>query len=91
MPDSQQLLTIFISAAVTAGLTLLVLRLLERMKTREAQSEAARVLQQAEKDAATKIREAELEIKERTLLEKAESEKELSAAREKICTSRNVL
>ncbi len=77
-------ITIVITAAVSAVLTFVVIRLLDHLRRRDAEAEAREIVAQAEKEIETRRREAELELKERTLQQKAEIEKELSAIRQEL-------
>ena len=78
------LYTAGIAAAVAAALTFVIVRLLDRLRKKDAETESRRILQQAEKDAANRIKEAELEIKETALQQKTKSEAELSELREEL-------
>jgi ribonuclease Y len=75
-----------IETIVTGVVSFLVgiaaVKFLDWYTKRGASIEAKRIIDQAEQQAKTKVREAELELKERTLREKAEVEKDLHAARE---------
>jgi ribonuclease Y len=81
---SKEVTILVIAAAVAAGLTFLLLRLLDHLRKKDAQAEANKITEQAERDAKDKLRSAELEAKERALQEKAESEEELSKVRESL-------
>lgn len=59
-------------------------KLLDWYTKRGALLDAKRIVEQAEQTAATKVREADLEIKERALREKAEGEKELAKIRDEL-------
>ena len=76
--DSNTLLLIILAGAVSAGLTVYLLRNLDRRKKRDAESEAKRILERAEHDAANRVREADLEIKERMIRERSEAEREIA-------------
>ncbi|MCH2123457.1 MAG: ribonuclease Y [Pirellulaceae bacterium] len=84
MLTSKEVTILVIAAAVAAGLTFLLLRLLDHLRKKDAQAEANKITEQAERDAKNKLRSAELEAKERALQEKAESEEELNKVRESL-------
>jgi len=73
-----------ISAVLAAVLAVVLTKLLDRLRRKDAETEAAQILDQATQDAATKIKEADLEIKEKALAEKAETQKELGKLREEL-------
>lgn len=76
--DSNTLLLIILTGSLSAGLAVYVLRNLDRRKKRDAESEAKRILDRAEHDAANRIREADLEIKERMIRERTAAEREIA-------------
>ena len=80
-----------VAALVAAGLTFALLRTLDRLRRKDAETEAQRILAQANQDAANRLRTAELEIKEKTLQQKAESEKESSKLREELRERERIL
>jgi ribonuclease Y len=82
--DQQTVIIILVTAIVIAGLTVAAIKGLDHLRKVEANREATRILERAENDASTKIREAELEIKERSLQEKTKIEKELGADRDEL-------
>jgi ribonuclease Y len=82
--DTTTILIILVTAIVVAGLTVAAIKLLDHLRKVEANREAKRILERADSDASTKIREADLEIKERSLQEKTKIEKELSADRDEL-------
>jgi ribonuclease Y len=83
VPESTVLI-VLISAAVAAALTVAAIKLSQLFRKREAESEAERIVSQAELQATTKIREADLEIKERALQQKSEADKEFSITRDEL-------
>ena len=62
-------------------MTFLIVRLLDRLRRRDAESEAREIVRKAEVEVENRRREAELEIKETALQQQAESEKELRRLR----------
>ncbi len=83
MTGTQVLVTV-IAVAVASGLTFAVLRFLDRLRKVDAENAAKEIVNRAERDAASKVKEAELAIKEKELAQKAESERLLSKSREEI-------
>jgi ribonuclease Y len=77
-------LVILIVAVVAAVSGFFVKALLDRLRKVDVESDRKRIMERAEQDAASKLREADLAIKERELAQKQEAEKELSRARDEI-------
>ena len=64
-----------VMVAVAAILGALAIKLLDKLRGRDAATEARDIVERAERDAANRLKEAELEIKERSIQQKAEGEK----------------
>ena len=62
-----------ISAFIAATFTFIAVKFLDRLRKKDAETEARAILERAEREAVNRRREAELEIKERALQQKAES------------------
>lgn len=71
-----------VAAVIAAGSTFAIIRAVARLRRKDAESEAQRILAQANQDAANQLKAAELEIKEKAIQQKAETEKELSKLRD---------
>jgi len=71
-------------AAIAGGATYAVVNAIARARRKGAQSEAERILAQANQDAANRLKSAELEIKEKAIQQKAETEKELGKLRDEL-------
>jgi ribonuclease Y len=84
-------ISVVITAVLTAVLTFVLVKLLDRLRRKDAESEARQILERAERDAAAKLREAELEIKAKALDEKAAAERELSKLRDELRERERVL
>jgi ribonuclease Y len=84
VPTSTQILLVLISGICSAGLAVLAVKLFDRFRKKDAETEAKRIVERAEQDAANRIREADLEIKEKTLREKAATERELGVLRDEL-------
>lgn len=68
-----------VAAAIFGGVAV---KFLDRLRRRDAESEAKNILEKAQHDIANRRREAELEIKESQLRQRASTEDELSKSRE---------
>lgn len=75
---------IIVSAVIAAVLTFTLVKLVDRLRRKDAESEAKQIIGKAEQDASQRRKEAELEIKERAIAVKAEADKEISKARQEI-------
>jgi ribonuclease Y len=85
-----------VSAAITAAIiafiaAIIAVKLLDRLRKKDAEAEAKRILERAQQDAAGRMREAELEIKERSLREMTEAERELNKTREELRERERIL
>ncbi len=84
LSQTAQVLFILGAAVLAAGLTFAIVKFLDRLRKVDAESAAKQITEKAEREAASKLKEAELSIKEKELAQKAESEKQLSRARDEI-------
>jgi ribonuclease Y len=73
-----------ISAVIAAVFTFIVVKFLDRLRKKDAETEAQQITERAHREAANRKREAELEIKEQALRQKAKTEEELSKIREEL-------
>jgi ribonuclease Y len=74
-----------IAAAILAsGVTFGVIKLLGRLRRRDAESDAREIIRRAEQEIENRRRIAELEIKEQAIQQKAEGERDLRVLREEI-------
>ena len=69
---------------IAAVLAIIVVKVLDRLRRKDAESTARAILAKAETEIDTRRKEAELELKELALQKKAAAETELSAGREKV-------
>ena len=81
MPDNW-ILVLYVGIAAILGA--FAVKFLDRLRRRDAESEAKEIVARAERDRASRMKEAELEIKERSIQQKAEGEKELAKLRQEI-------
>lgn len=72
------------SAVVAFALAFVVLRLLDRLKKRDAETEAEAIIERANLDAANLRKEVELETKEQAIRRKEAADKELNKARDEL-------
>ncbi len=73
--------TVLFGAPAVFLMAFFLIRLLDRLRRRDAESEAREIVRKAKQDVENFRREAELEIKELALQQQAESEKELRRLR----------
>lgn len=73
-----------ITLVVSVFLTFIVIKFLDRLRKVDAENQAKEILDRANRDAAAKLKEAELAIKEKELASKTESDKQLNKSREEI-------
>ena len=69
---------------VTFALTVGGLKLLDRLRKIDAETQAREIIHKADQEAAAKTKEAELAIKERDLAQKAEAERQFNVIREEL-------
>ena len=74
MEQETVVIIVLITAIAVALLTVAAIKGLDYLRVIEADREAKRIVEHAENDASTRIREADLEIKERSLQEKTKNE-----------------
>jgi len=82
--STEQILLVILLCVVSAGATFTLVKLLDYLRRRDAESEAKQILQRAQQEVEAHRREAELEIKELSLKQKAEGEQELRVLREEL-------
>ncbi len=73
-----------IVVAVVAILTFVGTKLLDRLRRKDVESEAREILSRADRESSNRRKEAELEIKEMAIQQKAEGERELSKQRQEL-------
>ena len=70
--------------AVVAILTFVGTKLLDRLRRKDAESEAREIIARADRESTNRRKEAELEIKEMAIQQKAEGEREMSKLRQEL-------
>ena len=73
-----------ICAIVGATLAFIFVKLLDRLRRKDAESEAHLIVEKARVDVSNRLKEAELKIKEDDIQQKAEFDRELSKNREQL-------
>ncbi len=81
MSTVQEVIAVVVSALLASAMTFMLLRLLDRLRRKDAESEAEEILRKSELEVENRRREAELEIKELAIRQQAESEKDLRRLR----------
>ena len=81
---SPEAITVLVTGSIAAVLTFVLVKALDRLRLKDAESEARELKASAERDIQSRKKEAELEIKERAIQQKAEGERELAKARQEI-------
>jgi ribonuclease Y len=76
---------------LSALISVTFVKLLDRLRKKDAEAESRQILERAEHEAANKLREAELEIKAKALDEKAAVERELSKIRDELRERERIL
>jgi len=87
----EQIILIVVVSVVASGLTFTLIKLLDYLRRRDAESEARGIIDRAEQEMDNRRREVELELKELSLQQKAEGEKELRALREELHERERIL
>ncbi|HEY2828410.1 MAG TPA: Rnase Y domain-containing protein, partial [Pirellulales bacterium] len=81
---STDAITVIVVAVLAAGLTFAIVRLLDRLTRRDAETEARRIVEEANRNAENRKKEAELEIKEVAIQQRAAGEKEHGQIRQEL-------
>lgn len=79
-----QVATVIVSAVISAVLAVILVKFIDRLRRRDAESEAREIVARAERESVNRVKEAELEIKEKALQTKAEVERDLAKTRQEI-------
>jgi ribonuclease Y len=73
-----------ISAAVGATFAFLAVKLLDRLRRRDAETEAHSIVDRAKLDSSNMVKEAQLRIKEESIQQKAEMDREMNKLRDQL-------
>ncbi len=78
------IVSVIILIAVVAVLTFVGTKLLDRLRRKDAESEAREIVARADREGTNRRKEAELEIKEMAIQQKADGERELAKLRQEL-------
>ncbi|MEX0978063.1 MAG: Rnase Y domain-containing protein, partial [Pirellulales bacterium] len=73
-----------LAVAVSVVLTFVVVKLIDRLRRKDAETEAREIVARADRESANRRKEAELEIKEMAIQQKADGERELAKMRQEL-------
>jgi ribonucrease Y len=82
--ELSQIISHLVAVILAAVMAFLLKMFIDRLRKVDAENAAKRIIERAEHEAASKLREADLSIKERELTQKEESERELSRVRDEL-------
>ena len=82
--DTQQAVTVGVTAVAAVALTFVFIKFIDRLRRRDAETEARDILERAAREASNHIKEAGLEIKEKAIQERAEANREIEAIRKEL-------
>jgi len=77
-------IVVFALVIAAAILTFVGVKFMDRLRRRDAESEAQEIITRADRESANRRKEAELEIKELSIQQKAEGERELAKLRQEL-------
>jgi ribonucrease Y len=86
-----QIAVVAVLVVLAAVLAAAAVKLLDRLRRRDAESEAREIISRAERESTNRLKEAELEVKERAIQQKAEGEKEQAKMRQDLHERERVL
>ena len=82
--DGQQIFIAVFCVVAGATMSFVAVRFLDRLRRKDAETEALDIVERAKTEATNRVKEAELEIKEKALAERSAAERELSKQREQL-------
>ena len=82
--DGPTVIYVIIAAVIAAIGSAVLVKLIDRLRRKDAETEAREILARADRESANRRKEAELEIKEMAIQQKAEGEKELGKLRQEL-------
>ncbi|HTN77903.1 MAG TPA: ribonuclease Y [Pirellulaceae bacterium] len=77
-------LIVVITAVIVFALAVVLVKVFDRLRMKDAENQAKEILTRAERESVNRVKEADLEIKEKALTHKAETERELNKLREEL-------
>ena len=75
---------VFVMAVILVLLTFVGTKLIDRLRRKDAETEAREIVSRADRESANRRKEAELEIKELAIQQKAEGEREMAKLRQEL-------
>ena len=81
---TEVIIAVVVTAAVASVLATVAIKGLDRLRKKDAETEAKSIVEQAERDAVNRIKEAELDIKDKAITQKAQAEQELGKLRDEL-------
>ena len=84
MQQPVEMWVLIVCLAITAVATFGAIKFLDKLRKLDAENEAKRIVGEAERQAVTNLKEAELSIKEKDLAQKQETEKLLNKSRDEL-------
>ena len=85
------IISIVVSVVAASALTFTLMKLLDHLRRRDAESQAREIVERAKEETESRRREVELELKEMDLQQKAEAEKEFRSLREELHQRERIL
>lgn len=82
--DTHEVGIVIGASVASAIMSFISVKVLDRLRRRDAESEAHSIVEVAKRDAENRLKEAKLEIKERSIQEKADLEREIGKQREQL-------
>ncbi|HEY2881909.1 MAG TPA: ribonuclease Y [Pirellulales bacterium] len=82
--DKEVVIAVVVTAPLAALMMFVIVRVLDHLRKKDAETEAKRIVEDAQRNADNRKKEAELEIKDRAIQQKAEGEKELGKLRQEL-------
>jgi ribonuclease Y len=82
--DVTQVITTVVVAALAAAMAVILIKIIDRLRRKDAESEAREILAQADRESQNRRKEFELELKEKAIQQQAEGERELAKIRHEL-------
>ncbi len=82
--SSTQVFSVVAASVISAVLATVLIKFIDRLRKKDAETEAREIVARAERESANLRKEAELEIKERAIQQRAAGEKELASLRQEL-------
>ena len=82
--SSSNVIIVIVTAAVSAVMTAVLMKFVDRLRKKDAESDAESIIENAHRDAENLKTRADLEVKEQTLQKKSEVEEQLAKSRDEL-------